>query len=156
MDEKKVILLAVLILIISLISFNLGSGITGGAVSNTKTQIILDKNSVTEGGTIKVTVMPGSKGIANSAVKPTTPMYLEVYRELGGRVNSVKLKVCDQKRCFVQKGTPYLKIPADIIKDKNIQSARYYISGFDVGTGQEVRSYFTVINKDKVTYDLHR
>lgn len=161
MDDKKVILLTFLILIISLISFNLGSGITSNVTANRQgsSQILLDsdviKNGVNECGSIKVTVLPSNKGIINAGL--TSPVYVDLYRENGGKVSGASLKVCKQgKRCYKQDERRYLAIPCNVLQDPKLRSGRFYVKGYD-GSNVAIKSpLFTVYNIDELKTNSRR
>ncbi|MEK6934249.1 MAG: hypothetical protein AABW46_00040 [Nanoarchaeota archaeon] len=158
MNNKKVIISAVLILLFGLVSYNLSPSITGKNTVNEDSYIIIDKARVEEGGIITVTVLPGSSGIANDDERSIPPVYLDVYRlsdsDIGERVSSPRFKVCDRRTCY-DDITRDIRIPSDIIPGFE-SSQRFYFRGIDGESGEEVRAYFTVTNKDKIEFDIHK
>ncbi len=157
MDEKKVILVSLIILLIGFISYKFAPDLTGHSVGNQASLIFIDEDKVMEGGTIKVTIRPGSKGIINEGAYPTSPVYLDLYRvsSVGdGERTAYRLKVCNHNRCK-NKVTTYFRVHSNIISDFS-PTQRFYLRGIDGSTGNEIRAYFLVENNDKITYDAHR
>ena len=163
MDDKKVILLAFLILIISLISFNLGSGITGNVTTtntNKMTQIRVDKNSVEEYGLITVKIIPNNKyGVTNDYLSSPVRLYLYQAKP-GGDIPKDSFMICKTNRCDKSKViTKVIRIRSNIISDFTPEQ-KFYFKVFDGDLSKsinvrEVKAYFTVINNDRVMPAQH-
>jgi len=154
MNEKKVILLSVLILLLGLISYNLGPGITGSATGCSATMFSLNKNTVMERtennlmGTITVTIKPGSCGIKN---------IVQLYSVNSGReerVTGATLSVCKYSKCK-DKVTKIFRFPNNVVPGF-VSEQKFLFRGTD-DSGKVIKSpQFTIINSDKLTAAVRR
>jgi len=134
MKNKNILLGAVLILLISLVTFNLD--ITGNVATPTTTKITVIPTTVQQGDKITITVTPGEKGARRN-----------LYFMVGNYRRSISNLFCkDESRmsnkCFKSETMTYI-IPVSWSADV------YNVAVYDYGIKDYVRADFTVNQNPK-------
>ncbi len=127
-QENKVLVWAVLILLIAIVSFNF-TGITGEAIKEKTTTVMLDKTYALPSETITLTVIPGSKGVDTD---------IDVYRaDTDYRYMQSAAQVCKRYKCKDISEVKFKLIDA-------FEPGTYYFRLYDLGSKEYVKAYFTV------------
>jgi len=134
MDDRKVVVFAVLLILISMISFNFDK-ITGQVTSSDYvSSISVNPQSIVSGGVISVTVNPGREGINQKLV-----FY---FADTGLRIANMDINVCRSYKCF-EEVTVNQRFYLDNFDDFD-EEVQVYVEGYDRYKEQPIRVYFTV------------
>ncbi len=127
-QQNKTLVLAVLILLIAIVSFNF-TGMTGEMIGNKITTITLDKTSVLPTETITLEIVPGSEGVDTD---------IDIYRaDTEYRYMQSTATVCKYYKC---EDTSTVKFK---VLD-SFEPGTYYFRVYDLAKKDYVKAYFTV------------
>ena len=139
MENKNILLGAVLILLIALVTFNLD--ITGKVAQPSITTIMVSPTTVQQGDKITITVTPGEKGARKN-----------LYFWVGNYRKAITNLFCKEQtksrssgRCFEPETMTY-SIPTSWKQDT------YSVAVYDFGIRYYVRADFTVIQNPKLIH----